>query len=430
MIVNNKNVFLLLTLILPIAIFYITVYFLAVDIPRGDDYDIFLNYLLHPLDTRVQLLFSQHNEHRVAFSRIMAEGMCFINGELNFRYLIFIGNAALIFIFLIVFTLFRKTKISLYYLLPIPYVFFLSRIWENTSWATGSLQNYYVVLFSFLALYFFNQKNPWYFLVSLLFALIAVYTSGSGIIVLPILLVWAGVNVFISAKKSENQFSFLIDSSGVRFIFVFFATLFVAFLYFSDYTKPLNHPSIIDSIFFPINTIHYFFLFMGSYIPIKIGAFIAGALSTALFIFLVYKRYYIRSPVIFGMMVFLMLNACAAALTRSGFGAEQAISSKYVIISVLLLVLFYISVLETFQRPKFLKKNILLALFVILSVGSIVAFRVQMQWLFSKQDGLVMGMQNWSKDGSGFLFYPDQNKAGKILNEASKQGLYHSRKKY
>jgi hypothetical protein len=72
----------------------------ATNVPVGDDYALlaFLNEFqaASGLDETLRLIFSLHNEHRIAATRLTALMVQWIWGSLDFRTLLLIGNAALI----------------------------------------------------------------------------------------------------------------------------------------------------------------------------------------------------------------------------------------------------------------------------------------------------------------------------------------------
>jgi hypothetical protein len=72
----------------------------ATNVPVGDDYAllVFVNEFqaASSLDEKLRLVFSLHNEHRIAATRLMALMVQWISGSLDFRVLLLIGNAALI----------------------------------------------------------------------------------------------------------------------------------------------------------------------------------------------------------------------------------------------------------------------------------------------------------------------------------------------
>ena len=123
-----------------IHVFLITRY--AVDIPDWDDYDAVLGFLsdfqlAKSGAEKIMLLFSQHNEHRIAIDRIISLFDFWLFGKINFYHLIFIGNFFLVVFGYFLFTFFQ-TRIKevtglllVLYSLPIPLLIFNMESYEN-----------------------------------------------------------------------------------------------------------------------------------------------------------------------------------------------------------------------------------------------------------------------------------------------------------
>ena len=116
---QNRKIIFFSLLIIPAIFHLLLIVKLTVNIPRWDDYDVFLNYLNSTNKERLHLLFSQHNEHRIAFVRIVAEIMYQLFGRIDFRLLIFFGNSALFVIYYILYRLFQQIDSSIGRFLPV-----------------------------------------------------------------------------------------------------------------------------------------------------------------------------------------------------------------------------------------------------------------------------------------------------------------------
>ena len=83
-----------------VLLYLYSVWRFAVDSPFWDDYDailVFLNILISESQSSsevVKLFLSLHNEHRIFFPRLIAFINYFIDGEINFISLIWVGNFA------------------------------------------------------------------------------------------------------------------------------------------------------------------------------------------------------------------------------------------------------------------------------------------------------------------------------------------------
>ena len=130
----------------------------TVNMPYWDDYGAILNFLNNYVNSsffeKLKLIFSQHNEHRIVFNRLIEIAQYKLFGEVNFLYLIIIGNFGWGLVILLLWNYTKKSSCSL--LLFTPVIFFMLTFvhFELMTWAMASLQQYYQILFSLLAIYF------------------------------------------------------------------------------------------------------------------------------------------------------------------------------------------------------------------------------------------------------------------------------------
>jgi hypothetical protein len=96
----------------PFVLYLILLRHFWFDAPVWDDYDAILAGLMAMQDAAsprewLALLVHQHNEHRVALSRLAAWSMAAVAGHLDFRVLVLLGNAAWLGILLLAWAEFR-----------------------------------------------------------------------------------------------------------------------------------------------------------------------------------------------------------------------------------------------------------------------------------------------------------------------------------
>ena len=102
----------------------------TVNAPIWDDYDCSLKFLNHYLasDTigeKFGHFAVQHNEHRVIFLRFVALSVFRLKGDLDFRWLVYIGNFALVLIPLFLFLSFKTgNAYKIFYFCPVFFLLF------------------------------------------------------------------------------------------------------------------------------------------------------------------------------------------------------------------------------------------------------------------------------------------------------------------
>ncbi|HBG05749.1 MAG: hypothetical protein A2075_06170 [Geobacteraceae bacterium GWC2_58_44] len=190
---SRFNGMLLLMAVAPL-LYFASIFAFSVNVPVGDDYSMlgFLNEFrgASGVENKLKYLFSFHNEHRIVLTRAIMLLCTSVMGALDFRVMNLIGNFALLFTLLVIGGMLRlrddRLKWALLFLIvlqpqPLKLMFY----------PMAGVQAYFGLLFSFLYLHFsLKDSNSWY--AALLFYLLTVLTTGSGIFLavlgIPILL--------------------------------------------------------------------------------------------------------------------------------------------------------------------------------------------------------------------------------------------------
>ena len=187
----------LLAAIAPL-LYYASILAFSVNVPVGDDYSMlgFINEFsaASGIENKLQLLFSFHNEHRIVITRLIMLLCTKISGSLDFRMLNLIGNSALLVTLIVIGRMLclgqAPIKWALLFLIvlqpqPLKLMFY----------PMAGVQAYFGLLFSFLYLYYSLKDSSWWYL-TLLFYLLAVLTTGSGIF-----LVIIGIPILLYRKQ-------------------------------------------------------------------------------------------------------------------------------------------------------------------------------------------------------------------------------------
>ncbi|TLU97834.1 hypothetical protein [Dyadobacter luticola] len=194
---------------------------------------------------RWQLLTTLFPEHRLVFSRSVILTLHTIFGQVNLVWPMIIANICWALCAVVFYKAFRKLKISRWYFVPVMWLWFNIQSFENIFWAVSSLCNFGVLLFALTALYFavYHPQKPIY---SLLFAVLATFTYGNGLMVLPVV----GLTYLLAGYRKQ-------------FVITLVTTVIVALIYFIDFTPitqnlDFKNPQQVKEGFFG------FFGFVGS----------------------------------------------------------------------------------------------------------------------------------------------------------------------
>lgn len=140
---------------------------------------------------RWQRLTDPFPEHRLIFSRSLVLASYYLFGKVNLVSLMVIGNLCWLGCAGVFYAVFRRLQRSLWYFVPVVWLWFTIHSFENMLWGVSSLCNFGVLLFTLLAFYHATSATGrlW---AALLFSLLATYTYGNGIVVFAIiaLLLW------------------------------------------------------------------------------------------------------------------------------------------------------------------------------------------------------------------------------------------------
>jgi hypothetical protein len=415
-----------LIMLLPLALYYFVVCLFAVNIPLSDDFPTVFGFLgsyisLEKAYDKIRLLFSQHNEYRIVTNRLVSLAVYKLKGAVDFRLLILIGNILLLPAVYAVYASFKKNKEKLKYFLPAVLIIAVPQFTGSIFWATSVLQNISCLAFSLLVLVSLKKESSFRLFSAFAFAVIAVFSSGNGLLALP-----AGLVFLLLVKRKKPAILWTVG------------TIFVLFGYFYGYTTPV-HEKIYYAVN-PFSIIEFFFVFLGSPVVfsvlymksvlgqnaeliIRLIAIIAGAAVTAYFIFLVKKKYYRINPVIFTMFILFFLTALAAAITRSGIGPLQAFASRYRIIPIFIFALMYLSFIEINKEKeteKYYKYILILA-----ALFSAFSYVSNLPAIKSSRANLVAGLTTWQKYGNGLeRLNDDPVYADKQLRDSVNKGIY------
>jgi hypothetical protein len=336
-----------LLIFLPVTLYFYFLSEYAINIPKWDDHALkafivdFEN--ANGLIPKLQTFFKQHNEHRIAFDRFITLIVFWVHGSIDYRWLMWIGNFTLLGVLFIFYKIFQKQKISIAYLVPIPFILFQLQLWENTFWGMAAMQNFGIIFFIYALIYLISSEKKVHFYLALFVAFLATYTSGNGITIFPVCIVLLALQ-----RRFKDVFLFC----GISLILVF--------LYFYHFQFPQNNPSMIGIGI--KNIVLGFFSFLGSVfdlIPnsssrqkstIFGGAtlFATGSIIAIYIIFnskLFKKQRNINQTEFFilGSIMFLVGTAIVVTFTRISYGEAGLLTSRYKIYSILLLITIYLA---------------------------------------------------------------------------------------
>lgn len=340
--VYNKTIGLTISL-LPVAAYLLLLLRYSYNFPFYDDYIAVLEALTRWQDTsnvneKLSLLVEQHNEHRIAYIHSVALIDDFLRGSVYFTDLIFWGNLSLILILCLLYQTAKPlSSVSIFWLLPVALLLFQLQSWDNTYWAMASLANFGIHGWVITAIYLASRREPWAWPGAIFATHLALGTIGSGLFLIPVVLAVWGV---------QKRFREMLLGGIVLTVAVL--------LYFKGYQQPAGYPSIGQTLAHADweQLLVFWGAFLGSNTYYPALSFIApfiGWCGIGWFLFLTFRLYFLKNPVLYGVLGFLVLTALAVALNRYGRGIEGAYPSRYRMNSSLFLAVTYLTVVELSQ---------------------------------------------------------------------------------
>lgn len=325
--------------LLPIATLIWAWTSLAVNVPKWDDH-IFKFFLLK-LETETSPLgwfrqvIKQHNEHRIAYDRLLAWADYTLFGKLSFKRLMIYGDLSLLAL-VALFGLLLKRYVKPWYLFVPPVALLIVTLaqWENFYWALSSIQNFSIVGWSVACLYALSHQHRIGWAIGL--AMIATLVSGNGFLLWPI-----GLVVLLAQRRYRSMRPW-----GMA------AVLLIA-LYFGNYVQPATHPPTRGSLLelaggclaflgaaveaLPLSKPYLFSIILGGVLLLFWGANLVRSFS----VFRTKTGWTPLQAFGFGTLAFLIGTALVVVWGRYGYGQDMLLTSRYRIYSLTLLALTY-----------------------------------------------------------------------------------------
>jgi hypothetical protein len=343
----RKEVFVLISALV-IGLLWWFQYNITVNVPWWDDFHGII-LPVHTLFTEVSLhqklqhFFSLNNEHRVVNDRIFTWLVYTLRGTFDLKAVALLGFVNLIGIYLVVVKAIRKSSASYFTLLPVLFLLFHAQYYESLQSLMVPFQNFSVLLYLLLSLYFvsFKKQAAWAFF----FATAALFSHGNGILVYIL-----------------GALLLIIQGQGRKSVFWSLGSVLIIALYFWGYSKPSwTETDVISPWDQPLSAVSYAFEFLGAYAlnSIDTSARLAtssakqllpastGVLAVGILVFLVFKKYSWKNlfsglrnapsdQFFLGMAAFFIGTGIMMGLTRTGFPvlSRYTINSSFLLIAI------------------------------------------------------------------------------------------------
>ncbi len=225
---------------------------ISVNVPWWDDFHGIILPVFHlfsnlPFLEKLKLFFSLNNEHRVVNDRLFLLAIYLLSGNFELKALALLGFINLILIFLVLVRVSKPLFGNRLYLLPLPLLIFHAQYYESLQSLMVPFQNFSVILYAFLTYYFLIYRKNKGLILAFIFALLAIFSHGNGILAFLI-----GVIILFFNKRNKD----LKVWSLLSFTIII--------LYFWGYKKP-EWSSGVSAFSQPLTALRYVFEFFGAY---------------------------------------------------------------------------------------------------------------------------------------------------------------------
>ncbi|MBE8988440.1 hypothetical protein [Nostoc sp. LEGE 12450] len=286
--------------------------------------------------------FAQQNEHRIFFPRIIFAIFAFSskwNIKLEIYFSILLALVNFVVLYKVAASTYNKNNKLLFHLFNFTTGILNFSLIQYENWLWGFQIAWFLIntclILAIFILTVLKKINPNVrLLLASICCFIASFSSAHG------LLSWLALLPSIYILEGRNK------QKKIRILLWMGLFVFCVAIYSIDYQKPSQHPSIFFILQQPLTASEYLFSIIG----FSLGKNLFNPVLTGLIIFLTFSFFNIfcftnPQSVFFDKAApwlslgwFSILFASITTFGRAGFGIEQASSSRYVTVSILLIV--------------------------------------------------------------------------------------------
>jgi hypothetical protein len=340
----------------------------AVNVPFWDEWELVLLLKTPPSLSTMDYLWSQHNEHRIVFPRLVLFSLARAT-RFNVVAPIYFDLLLASFSLLGLWFIYQKLgESSVWLFVPVSWFIFNLGHWENIlcGWQVSF---YLAVAASIWALYLLSRSST----VSLSTALavfcglVGSFSLSSGLLIWPVGLVYL---INVRAKVMQTLSWGLLGTLTV-----------IAYLW--GFTLEITHlpaPTVVLSQ--PVKTVEFFLAHVGAplgtdrlYWSAIVGATLLGLFGFGLWSEIKQNQMIARGTAVAAALVlFSLLSSAAVTLGRSGLGMESALVSRYKTFSILGVIGLYMILVRRAargNRPRSRGALVSLVLFLALATAGV-----------------------------------------------------------
>lgn len=364
--------------VLPAIAFFTLFFYYAVNIPHSDDWDVLYMFCIWDDLTfidKVKVIFTQHNEHRIAITRLFALLQYHLSGQVDVRSWMLLGNLGYLLIFFVLYRFLRRERLE--ELLPTLSLFLFTPFAFGNIFSGMQNGNTLFVALSICLLYVIVYQRS--IIIPIVLLALIMFSNGGGFLPFAI-----GLCVLLFQKRYHHSIWFSL--AGLLLISLYFWG-YKSVLYHPDPILTLkNHPEVIFS---------FFFCFLGDVLVVPHISILAGWLLFTLLLYYLPKAE--KHIFLFSLFAFIIFTAVSVSLNRGGFGFEMALANRYRIYSQLFFMTMVILVYQV--SPDYFKLPFYRSAMLIFLLLFVYKTFVKKSIYEQKKEAIVSNFFNWKATG-------------------------------
>ena len=329
---NSLNFVFVIILILYLLHSFYNISVTFINFPIRDDYEAFFDFTYNFLKSntvseKLRLVFSQHNEHRIATLRILDLAYFYLFDNINLKYFRLFGLVYLIFALYFLFRLGEFSSKKIVYFIPVPLLLVSYNYSEIFLLAMESVTHLAVITSSIATIYFLvNKKNIF---GAIFFLFWCTFSNGNGLLLIPL-----GFIPLLFLKDYKNLFYWTLSS------------IILLAVYFTNY-KGGKLAISVYSFQYILKTLPIYVGGIGGATSLKINL-ILGIFAIGFTIYLITaKKIFKKELGLTLLLSFFFITYLLICIKRIDRGTDFLFREVYRINSIMIFVILYIIFYKT-----------------------------------------------------------------------------------
>ena len=404
---KKREMFFALAIGSVISLFSIYIFENTLNFPIAEDYNIFLKFLNSYFASKnISAVLNQY-EDVIMTTQHAWTVLLYRSGFFSFTALMLFADSCIILTYFVLLkTVPREHPERNLIFLTIAILFFQFQYYDVTTWASGGIGHGCTVFYALLTLYSVNRNTPLSFFISLLLCWITVLNFPSGFPVLA-----AGLLLLLSQQRKKESL-----------IWIASCLLIAGFCFHNYSAHELNAssgfalPELASRV---ANGFLFSCVFLGSFFQFLYAITLPALFGLVIWIFflvLTVKKYYLKNPLLYGILAFILMVSCLPPIGRAGCSIESGLTVRYGIYSIVAVAACIIAWLEIIDK-KYLNRAGRAAFIFSLSYHFTSNLFFYPEVPIRKE--LLSSVMTNMKEGKDYILPPHTPENGKVILEES-----------